>query len=183
MDRRLALALLLSGLAVIVSSMLFPPAPRRPVSPRAADSSAVARDSVRVVDTATVLPQVSAEPGVQTPTDTITLHTPRAIYHFSTRGAAPVGVTLREYRALNRDSGAVRLVRDGAQLLSYRVIAGRDTLRLDEFTFTADVFGDSTAADSVVFRGATPLGNVILVYNLDPDGYLLSLRGQLPPAA
>jgi hypothetical protein len=90
---------------------------------------------------------------------------------------------LKDYRALNRDSGAVQLVRDGTQLLSYRVVAGRDTLLLDETAFTADVFGSSAAADSITFRGTTRLGNVVIVYDLDADGYLLGIRGQLPSSA
>jgi YidC/Oxa1 family membrane protein insertase len=90
---------------------------------------------------------------------------------------------LKDYRALNRDSGAVQLVRGGTQLLSYRVVAGRDTLLLDETAFTADVFGSSAAADSITFRGTTRLGNVVIVYDLDADGYLLGIRGQLPSSA
>ena len=183
MDRRLALALLLSGLAVVVSSMLFPPAPRRAAPPQNADSVAAPRDSAVAPDTAIAQPQVSVEPMIQVPADTITVQTQRAVYHFSTRGATPVGVTLPQYRALNRDSGAVRLVRDGAQLLSYRMIVGPDTIPLDQFTFVANVFGSPGAPDSVVFRGATPLGTVVLVYDLDTDGYLLGVRGQLPSSA
>lgn len=184
MDRRLALALLLSGLAVIVSSMLFPPAPRRAAPPRAVDSVGTPRDSMPAADSAISPPEIAVSPTVQAAAaDTITVQTQRAIYHFSTRGATPVGVTLKDYRALNRDSGAVRLVRDGAQLLDYGVIAGRDTLWLDQVMFAADVFGSPDAADSIVFRGATSLGNIELVYDLDAEGYLLGLRGQLPPSA
>lgn len=183
MDRRLALALLLSGLAVIVSSMLFPPAPRRAGLPRAVDSVAAPRDSIGAADSAISPPEIATAPTVQAAADTVTVQTQRAIYHFSTRGATPVGVTLKGYRALNRDSGAVQLVRDDARLLSYRVIAGRDTLLLDQVTFAADVFGSPDAADSIVFRGATPVGNIELVYDLDAEGYLLGLRGQLPPSA
>ena len=137
---------------------------------------------MRVADTVITPPPVSVAPTVQTSADTITLQTQRAVYHFSTRGATPVGVTLKDYRALNRDSGAVGLVRDGMQLLSYRVVAGRDTLSLDQVTFAADVFGSPNMADSIVFRAAMLVGNVVLVYDLDAEGYLLGIRGQLPPS-
>ena len=184
MDRRLALALLLSGLAVIVSSMLFPPAPRRALPPRTADSVIAPGDTTVATDTTVTQPQVSiADPSNRIAADTITVQTQRAVYHFSTRGATPVGVTLQQYPALNRDSGAVRLVRDGTQLLSYRLIAGRDTVPLDQVTFTPDVLGSPSAADSIVFRGGTPVGNVVLVYDLDSEGYLLRVHGQLPPSA
>ena len=61
MDRRLALALLLSGVAVVVSSMLFPPAPRRlPQSTvAAADSTPALRPTIAPErDTALIVPEL-----------------------------------------------------------------------------------------------------------------------------
>ncbi|MGQ0712605.1 MAG: YidC/Oxa1 family insertase periplasmic-domain containing protein [Gemmatimonadaceae bacterium] len=114
--------------------------------------------------------------------DTVMVRTQQAVYEFSTLGAAPVAVTLTDYRALNRDSGAVQLVRENSRLLGFRLIAGRDTAVLDQIAFTSQVFGTSDVPDSITFRGMTPLGEAVLVYSLDRGGYLLELRGELPPA-
>jgi len=181
MDRRLALALLLSGLAVVVSSMLFPPAPRRP-APRA-----VAEDSVRPQpetsvsvplrqDSLRTLPISEALPA-----DTITVETQRATYEFSTTGAAPIGVRLREYKALNRDSGAVQLLRDSLPLVEFRLVTGTDTIPLHQTVFVVTSSTQSNT-DSVAFSGSTPIGPVRLIYHLDQEGYLLQLNGEVPPA-
>src|SRR5687768_14718544 len=135
MDRRLALALLLSGLAVVVSSMLFPPAPRRVPRPTAvADTAppvtpelpAVRQDSLSL-----------ARIAENRPADTVGVRTARAVYRFSTLGAVPVAVTLPDYKALNRDSGSVELVRDSVPLLAFSLVSGRDTVRLSETVFAA----------------------------------------------
>src|SRR5688500_14318680 len=166
MDRRLALALLLSGLAVVVSSMLFPPAPRR------AALHAVAGDSLRSQpETPVVTPlrqdslrtvAISEAP----PADTTAVETQRATYQFSTVGGAPVGVKLRGYEALNRDSGAVQLVRDSVPLVRFRLVTGSDTIPLYQtvFAVASSTQGDG---DSVVFNGSTVAGPVRLAYHLD----------------
>src|SRR5688572_2197069 len=183
MDRRLALALLLSGLAVVVSSMLFPPAPRRATPP-----AELARDSTQAAAQPVSAP-VPESPLVPTPprteidqADTLTVETQRAIYQFSTVGAVPVGVQLREYKALNRDSGSVQLVRDSVPLVTFRLVSGTDTIYLDRTVFSAT--GDSQrSTDSLVFRASTVAGSVVLAYHFDAEGYLLHVGGQVPANA
>lgn len=180
MDKRLALALLLSGLAVVVSSMLFPPAPRRSPPRPAVDSLRVppAQTSAIQRPEPALRPEIAAP--VAGPADTVVVETERAVYRFGTLGAVPVGVTLRAYRALNRDSGAVELVRDSVPLVAFRLVSGRDTVSLDRTAFS--VIGDTLTRqpDSLTFRGLTPPGEVTLVYHLDRDGYLLRLTGHVP---
>ena len=178
MDRRLALALLLSGLAVVVSSMLFPPAPRRSAPVATADSSqtapvvaAPARQEERLLPDSGALAPHRA--------DTVVVETERAVYRFSTLGAAPVGVTLRGYKALNRDSGSVELVRDSVSLVAFRLVSGQDTIPLDQTIFS--VAGATT--DSLAFRGLTSVGEVVLVYHIDQEGYLLRVDGYVPASA
>ena len=117
-------------------------------------------------------------PGVL-PADTITIGTQRATYQFSTLGAAPVGVTLREYKALNRDSGSVQLVRDSVPLVRFSLITGTDTISLSQSVFAATP-GSQTDRDSIVFSGSTVLGPVRLIYHLDSEGYALRLHGEAP---
>ena len=176
MDRRLALALLLSGLAVIVSSMLFPPAPRRTPPP-----TGPAPDSAAAVPQMRVPPRLDSTAGAggadPQVADTLVVQTRKALYRFTTLGATAVDVALPEYRALNRDSGAVRLVRDSATLVAYRLVAGRDTVRLDQTAFAADETG---SPDSLIFREVLSTGDVVLAYRFERDGYLLKVDGRVP---
>jgi YidC/Oxa1 family membrane protein insertase len=182
MDRRLALALLLSGLAVIVSSMLFPPAPRRrPASPVPSGDSAAAR-------TSTAPPVTSASPervgavSESTPADTVVVQTEKAVYQFSTRGATPVGITLRDYRALNRNAGAVRLLRDSVPLVMFSLVSGRDTIKLDQISFSVTETPAVSNLGSLGFRANTSFGEVDLKYDPQPGGYSLRVNGSVPPA-
>lgn len=180
MDKRLALALLLSGLAVVVSSIIFPPAPRRSTqAQRAGVDTAVIATPERLPPRDTTL----AAPVVPTagPADTIVVRTEKAIYQFSTVGAAPVDVTLQDYPALNRDSGAVHLVRDSASLVAFRLVSERDTILLDRLPFSVQQFGRSEAPDSLAFQTVTAAGEVMLGYQFDGNGYLLKVDGQVPP--
>jgi len=186
MDRRLALALLLSGLAVVVSSMLFPPAPRRPPVARVARDTSVASLPVPPPVaghplSADTVPQPAPNP--RAAGDTVTIETSKATYHFTTIGASPIGVRLRDYKALNRDSGSVQLVRDSVPLLAFRLISGRDTIALDRVAFSSS--GASTTGsnpDSLVFSAPTSAGDITLAYRFQSDGYLLQLEGHVPTA-
>jgi YidC/Oxa1 family membrane protein insertase len=182
MDKRLALALLLSGLAVIVSSMLFPPAPsRRSQSARPTSESLTVSPSVPLPARQDTTPQLSTG-GDLPPADTLVVETQKAVYHFSTIGAVPVGVSLRDYRALNRDSGTVRLVRDSVPLVALRLVSGRDTVSLERVPFTVSRVDRGDTVDSLVFSGMTLLGEARLVYRFDNEGYLLRVDGQAPPS-
>jgi YidC/Oxa1 family membrane protein insertase len=182
MDRRLALALLLSGLAVIVSSMLFPPASkRRPVATMPRDSAVSAVPLVSPLAGPDTSGRSDTMSGLG-PADTVVVQTERAIYQFSTRGAAPIAVTLPSYRALNRDTGAVRLHRDSVPLMLFTLVSGRDTVQLDQTSFAVEEATDSGRVRSLGFRGSTTLGEVDLTYDFEPDGYLLRVSGTLPSA-
>lgn len=180
MDRRLALALLLSGLAVVVSSMLFPPAPRRPAqsATTTAESSAALPPIARPIRQDTVV-RAGRSPDAH-PADTVVVQTQKAVYQFSTVGATAIDVTMRDYRALNRDSGTVRLLRDSVPLVVFRLVSGRDTIPLDQTVFTVDTTRQAGTPDSLVFRGVTPAGDVTLTYHFDPEGYLLRVNGYVP---
>ncbi|HJU69984.1 MAG TPA: membrane protein insertase YidC [Gemmatimonadaceae bacterium] len=181
MDRRLALALLLSGLAVVISSMLFPPAPRRaPVQPARVDSSQLEPAPTPASQQPAAVPP---SPVTLAAADTLTVETQRAIYHFSTVGAAPIGVTLRDYKALNKDSGSVQLVRDSVPLVGFQLLVGSDTVSLERTVFNGTRSDDGSNTDGLTFQGATPIGEATLTYRFDPEGYLIRIDGQVPPAA
>lgn len=180
MDRRLALALLLSGLAVVLSSMLFPPAPRRSLpAARVADTSSVRAPTPTLIREEPVAAPLISE-ALQG--DTVVVRTQKARYQFSTAGAAPVGITLGDYRALNRDSGHVRLIRDSVALVEFQLISGRDTVSLANTVFTASMSGDTATADTLQFQASTTAGPVVIRYSLERDGYLLRVAGYVPAA-
>jgi YidC/Oxa1 family membrane protein insertase len=157
--------------------MLFPPAPRRTAVP-----TGNRRDTVV---SAPVAPPVRRDTLLDLAiglADSLVVSTRKALYTFSTVGAVPVQVILRDYRALNRDSGAVRLVRDSVPLIAFELVAGRDTVALSRVPFTAELVGSRDAPDSVLFRGNTPFGEVTLAYHFDPEGYLLTVNGRVPPS-
>lgn len=183
MDRRLALALLLSGLTVVVSSMLFPPAPRRVTRPPgvALESAAVLPRTDTAIRQRDTVSRVATPPDVGS-ADTIVIETEKAAYHFSTLGAAPVEVVLRDYRALNRDSGAVRLTRDSAPLVAFRLVSASDTISLDRTSFTVEQSERGPTPDSLRFSTTQPAGEVALTYRFDSDGYLLRVDGEVPPS-
>ena len=180
MDRRLALALLLSGFAVIVSSMLFPPAPKpRPSTTALRDSTTAV---VPIAPTVTPVDSVgrSTIAAGSLPADTVVIETEKAIYQFSTRGASPIGITLRDYRALNRDTGTVRLLRDSVPLVIFKLVSGRDTIGLTEIPFGEEDAPARRTATSLGLRGRTPLGDVELSYDVEPDGYVIHVEGAVP---
>jgi YidC/Oxa1 family membrane protein insertase len=183
MDRRLALALLLSGLTVVVSSMLFPPAPRRVtrLPGVALESAAVLPRTDTAIRQRDTVSRVATPPDVGS-ADTIVIETEKAAYHFSTLGAAPVEVVLRDYRALNRDSGAVRLTRDSAPLVAFRLVSASDTISLDRTSFTVEQSERGPTPDSLRFSTTQPAGEVALTYRFDSDGYLLRVDGEVPPS-
>jgi YidC/Oxa1 family membrane protein insertase len=111
--------------------------------------------------------------------DTLFISTKDALYGFSTVGGAPVTVALPHYKALNRDSGAVRVVRDSVPLLSFHLVVGQDTIPLNQTVFTP-IAVDSSGVGPLVLHGVTTAGDVTLTYRFDPAGYLLRLDGQVP---
>ncbi|HET8771431.1 MAG TPA: membrane protein insertase YidC [Gemmatimonadaceae bacterium] len=186
MDKRFFLALLLTGAVVIGTPILFPsrepavpantaattttatpPAPTGAAdAPRtgeppsigaATDPSAVAAGS-QVADTAVV------------PADTIALTNDVTTFHFSTRGASLVAAEMPKFRKLGGNEGHVSLTHGSEPMLSFRILAGGDTLRLDRtmFSATTDMVGGRPA---VTFTGTlgearTP---VTIAYRLAPD--------------
>ncbi len=164
-----------------------PPPAALPASPAAA-LAASANSSP-----ALVVASVAAE--------TLTVTTPRTRVSFSSVGAAPVAVTMRDYRSTVRteaDTAArpqVRLARPGESLLRYHIIMGRDTLALDRVGFRGSASQSPDGAPQVMFQGdiarATgPPAAVTIQYRFGANGYLSQVTGTVaapggsaPPAA
>src|SRR6267378_7999895 len=144
MDKRFFLALFLSLIVIAVSQLLFPSAKPTP------SKGALAKDSVSGLSTASSTP-ATAKPtpvtqavvSAQTPTatsvgtaaETTTVTTARAIYKFTSVGAAPVVAVIRDYKNRSVSSGLVDLGTPGLPLLGYRLITATDTVDLSRVPF------------------------------------------------
>ena len=150
MDKRFFLALFLSLVAIAVSQILFP-APKPAVSrqvPGAVDSVAglaKTASSTKRVQPSIAVPTVPIESQVhaaevpvtiQTPAETVTVSTAKAIYKFTNMGAAPVSVVARDYKNRSPANGLVDLGVPGSALLRYTLVTPTDTVDLSRVAFT-----------------------------------------------
>ncbi|MBI2797552.1 MAG: membrane protein insertase YidC [Gemmatimonadetes bacterium] len=173
MDRRFLLAIVLTIGVIVLSNYLFPP-PRPAPSPTGADSSATARSApgsavaaasptgstpvaARAAPAGSA-PHVGAPAvGVPVPAraESVTVQTSHATMVLTSLGAAPVEVTLPEYRRLvarrgGQEAAAIRT--PGLPLLRYAVLAAGDTVRFDAVPFTV-TRGVQGGQQTVGFRG------------------------------
>jgi YidC/Oxa1 family membrane protein insertase len=190
MEKRLLIALALAAIVIIVSQKLFP-APPTPVK-LGTDSTAVAigRDSSttarRVSPAVGDSTSISQQPGgadqataQSTSVDTIPVVTPKATYHFTSLGAAPLDVVLHDYQVLPKGINRnIVLGRAHVPLLSYELVTGRDTLRLDQVRFAIDSSTRSTNS-GITFKADVQNVHVVISYSFASDGYLANVRGSV----
>ena len=148
MDKRFFLALLLTGVVLVVTPLLFPPP--RVVTPSATNPVGPSPEPVSgsvAVDAPPKAPMPSgasshvpaiaaaASGGGTVAIDTIHGSGGGAAFVFTTYGASPLRAELPEYRSLGKAPGTVVLQSGTEPLLQYTVLSGTDTIRLDRNTF------------------------------------------------
>jgi len=122
--------------------------------------------------------------------ETLTVTTPRTRVSFSSVGAAPVAVTMRDYRSTVRSDAdtasrpQVQLARTAESLLRYHIIMGRDTLALDRVAFRGSTARSPDGAPQVTYqaevaRATGPPAPVTIQYRFGPDGYLSQVTGSI----
>jgi YidC/Oxa1 family membrane protein insertase len=201
MDKRFFLALLLTAIVVILTPLVFPSrsSQRQPgtTSP-AADSAALARargdTALRTGATAaaTPTPETPPAPHAEAPppavigaattpvaAETTTVETPLATYQFSSVGAAPTRVVMKQFRALNGTGGQVQLVPPGEALLRYTLVTGGDSIPLSRTPFQVARSTSSTGADVLRYTAILPAAQVLITYSFVPDSYLVRVAGQV----
>ena len=204
MDKRFLLALLLTALVVIVTPMLFRPAP----APMEPDTARSALDTTASQPPETSRPAPSPSTGVlapassgetqpSTPTppvrpsvaaDTVTISTPTTIYRFTNYGAVPVSTELRAYQSLRPGDGgeSLELVRANGRLLGYRILTARDTIALDTIPFAATETTSADGAAVLRYEGSAGGLTIALTYTFVADSYLVRVQGDVrgftPPA-
>ena len=199
MDKRFFLALLLTALVVIVTPMLFRPAPRArdtsaPVPAQTDTPSAVAEvQPGNRADTPSLAapPTAPSEPQVSAPlltADTSIITTPTTVYRFTNIGATAVSAELRTYESFRPDDAGepLELVRDDSRLLGYRILTARDTIALDTIPFTATRSTAADGAETLRYEARAGELAIALTYTFVPDSYLVRVQGDIegftPPA-
>jgi YidC/Oxa1 family membrane protein insertase len=111
--------------------------------------------------------------------DTIPVVTPKATYHFTSLGAAPLDVVLADYHKLPKATNEkVVLGRPHVPLLSYALVVERDTLQLERVKFTVDSSATSVNP-GITFKTDIQNTHIVIAYTFSSDGYLGSVRGSV----
>jgi YidC/Oxa1 family membrane protein insertase len=154
-----------------------------PTRVRDSISTAVAvRDTTRAsgADTLTRLPAVP--PRAEGATDTIHVTSPLYTYGISTRGGRLVEAKLGRYRSMApSDSGRpAQILPEDGRLLAHTLVIGRDTIPLDDWTFSASAKTlDVKTPTSIRLSGTGKGVNVDLTYGFRPDDYRIDVSGRV----
>ena len=189
MDKRLSIALLLTAIVVAVTPVLFPTRRTPPVpsaSPRPRTDSATTQvveqraDQIAPPKVGVVTDSASAAlPSQISQGRIVTVDTDRATYQFSTLGAAPLSVLMKEYRNLSPSDGKVELKVPGRRLLEYSLVVGRDTLPLRNTDFQVSQSTAATGETLLTFRGTVGGTNVVVGYSIAPKRYVTRVSGRV----
>ena len=189
MDKRLSIALLLTAIVVAVTPVLFPTRRTPPVpsaSPRPRTDSATTQvveqraDQIAPPKVGVVTDSASAAlPSQISQGRIVTVDTDRATYQFSTLGAAPLSVLMKEYRNLSPSDGKVELKVPGRRLLEYSLVVGRDTLPLRNTDFQVSQSTVATGETLLTFRGTVGGTNVVVGYSIAPKRYVTRVSGRV----
>jgi YidC/Oxa1 family membrane protein insertase len=197
MDKRFFLALFLSLIAIAISQLLFPTV--KPTSSgRATDSTAGGKSTASSTQPTTVQPSPSQVPEpvvsqtrgaiatIGPPThvvaETTTVSTPKAIYKFSSVGAAPVSIVIRDYKNRSARGGLVDLGAPGSPLVSYRLVTPTDTADLAEVLFKLARAKNSRGDESLVYSASVKNLAVLITYSVSSDtaaSYVLRVDGRV----
>jgi YidC/Oxa1 family membrane protein insertase len=184
MDRRLLLAIAMMLVVLMLPQVIFPAPP--PIVPDSAVTVAapVAEPTAPPSVAPAPAPQVAAaapSPTVETvPARTVVVRSADYQYDFSTTGARLIQATFPAYRDLSRDGDVpAQLLPDSSDFLRYRLVAGRDTLALDSWSFTpsadtVDVGPDGATLSWLAVQGPV---RVEITYRFHPEQYLFSASG------
>ena len=195
MNNRFFLALALTAIVIVVTPLIFVPklSNRTPVV--AGPDSVVHRVDSAGAPSAVLTPPPpvpgtlsGGAPALRSPApnaEITTIRTLRATYGLSTRGAVPVSVVLDSYPSHRRDTPrGVELVGARLALMSYRLVAGRDTIALDTLSFRAEPAVAGTGKSmSYVGEGAGHTVRVAYVFPPDTaDTYLIRVSANVTNA-
>jgi YidC/Oxa1 family membrane protein insertase len=192
MDKRFFLALVLTGVVLIVPSFFMkPPAPPAVPPASTAEVPTVVPTPGTTASTSTstkAAPNAApvAGPSVKTPVvapvriDTINLRDTESTIRLLSVGAAPIAVGVPAHKSFGPTTGEVAIEDEGRPLLSFQVVTGNDTLHLDRATYRAS--GDP-ATGTVTFNSADPGVAASIEYRKTNTPYLTHVRVAVPGAS
>jgi YidC/Oxa1 family membrane protein insertase len=184
MDRRTLLALVLVALVILLTPRLFQPPPPVVTS---TDSSTVV-DSVRQPTDTTQRAVSPTPPAVVTKPETTIVRVPAETLHvadstssftFVNRGGALQQVEMRQFRALGGREGVVKLEGNGAPLLTFQGIVGRDTVDFASTTFRTVQRSMSGTTSQITYEGVVAGDTLLLDYSIKPDSFLVRVDARL----
>jgi YidC/Oxa1 family membrane protein insertase len=190
MDKRFFLALFLSLIVIALSQVLFPPP--KPVRTTSVPADTTGQTAPSAASTAAVLPAVGKTvppPGPRDSTpaiipaaaETAVVSTPKAIYTFSSVGAAPVSIVIRDYENRSSEGGLVDLALPGRTLLGFRLVASGDTLDLRRVPFSHTRSNDEKRA-VVAYNTTVENYQAIITYEIPHDtaaSYVMNVSGRV----
>ena len=185
MDKKLSLALLLTAIVVAITPVLFPtpraakPAAAKTVTPlpQRSDSNVVAETiSNPVKDTVVSTPIAATLPAAARIT---TVTTQRVTYQFSSLGAAPVAVAMKDYKNLSSAQGQVELKIPGRSLIRYALVSHGDTIALANTEFQSSLSEQPSGETVLTYRGVAGGDNIVISYNIAPNKYVASVAGRV----
>jgi YidC/Oxa1 family membrane protein insertase len=196
MDKRFFLALFLSLIVIAVSQLLFPPPKPATRSAPVQDSSSTLREATSSTEQSvksapvtvpsqlragTTVPNIVAA-GNTTTAETITVTTPKAIYKFSSIGAAPVSVVMRDYKSRSLSSGLVDLAVAGSSLLGYRLVTPTDTVDLSQVPFSPSRARNARGDEILTYSAVVKSLPVSIAYSIPRDtslSYVIHVDGRV----
>ena len=206
MDKRFFLAVVLCAAVVVLTNVLFP-TQRKAAGADSARAGVVAGATTPAAGaTAAAATPAAATPAagpVTTPTvagaapadsttaaaaaaqaapeQRTTVTTPRSTYEFSSVGAAPVGITMADYRETHsgKDGALVQLARPSAPMVKYALVVRGDTVPLDRTAFQVVSTPTAGGAGTLVYEGQAAGGTVRIAYTFSPDSYAMRVRGRV----
>ena len=194
MEKRLLIALALAAIVIIVSQKIFPSAPA-PLN-LATDSTRTvvgndSQHSSRLPESSTVssssalstqATKSNTVDSIEAKSETLTVATPKATYHFTSFGAAPLDVVLNDYHVMPKAGNQkVNLGRPHTPLLTYALLKGKDTLQLSRIKFSADTTPVS-GKSAITFDADVQSTHVNIAYVFASDGYLANVHGTIKGA-
>ncbi len=197
MDKRFFLALFLSLIAIAVSQLLFPPPKPVPSSHRNGVNDSAAKKMAASSTNEALAPESSGVPAGVSPTkspgektsvstravgETTVVSTQKAIYKFSSIGATPVSVVVREYRNRSPVGGLVDFGTLGNPLVHYRLITATDTADLSQVPFSALRTRTKTGEEALTYNGSVGSHAVSISYVIPQDtsaSYLVRVSGRI----
>ena len=199
MDKRLLIALLLTAIVVAVTPMLFPTPRRTPPASTSAVTTTSANRSPQTTTQNSVVSQPAPAPAVVASTDSAsaaipsavspeaerkvtTITTDRSIFQFSNLGAAPVSVSMRNYKNLSPLKGDVELNVPGRTLFRYSLVMQGDTISLQGIPFQASESRGTKGENVLTYTAAINGANVSIAYDVSPDRYALGISGRIDNA-